>query len=76
MGVLLLHDNAPVQKARLSTTALHSWGFSKLNHQPYSQDFAPNVYFLFPKNIWGKNDEDSVSMTYAVEVHFEDKLRI
>nr|CAD45368.1 transposase [Bythograea thermydron] len=46
-GILLLHDNTPVRKARRAQAALRDCGFEQLNHPPYSPDLAPSDYFLF-----------------------------
>ena len=44
-GVLLLHDNAPVHKSRVTQAAIREC--EQLNHLPYSPDLAPSDYYLF-----------------------------
>ncbi|KAK8378519.1 hypothetical protein O3P69_011193 [Scylla paramamosain] len=44
---VLLHDNAPVHKARHVQVALRDCGFEQFNHPPCSQDLDPSDYFLF-----------------------------
>ena len=46
-GVLLLHDNAPVLKSRVTQAAIRECKFEQLNHPPYSPDLAPSDYYLF-----------------------------
>ncbi len=46
-GVLLLHNNAPVQKARAAQAALCKCEFEEFNHPHYSPDLAPSDFFLF-----------------------------
>lgn len=75
-GVLLLHDNAPVHKARVAVSAVASCGFEEINHPPYSPDLAPSDYFLFPslkKDLRGRRFEDEMSLQAAVNEHFESK---
>jgi len=45
--VVLLHDNAPVHKAKKVQTAIAECGFQEMNHPLYSPDLAPCDYFLF-----------------------------
>jgi len=45
--VVLLHDNAPVHKAKKAQAAIAECGFQEMNHPPYSADLAPCDYFLF-----------------------------
>ena len=49
VGVLLLHDNAPVHKSRVAQAAIreYMYKFEQLNHPPYSPDLAPSDYYLF-----------------------------
>lgn len=35
-GVVLLHDNAPAYKSRLSKAAITEYGFIEIDHPPYS----------------------------------------
>ncbi|KFD58243.1 hypothetical protein M514_01006 [Trichuris suis] len=42
-GILLLYDNAPVQKSSAALAAVHECGFELLSHPPYSPDLAHPV---------------------------------
>ena len=46
-GVLLLHDNTPVDKCNIVQTAIRKAGFVKLNHPVYCPDIALSDYYLF-----------------------------
>ena len=46
-GVLLLHDNAPIDKCNIVQAAIQQAGFIELNHCAYSPDIAPSDYPLF-----------------------------
>jgi [histone H3]-lysine36 N-dimethyltransferase SETMAR len=75
-GVLLLHDNAPVHKSRLSKAAVADCGFVEIDHPPYSPDLAPSDYFLFPnlkKTLRGTKFRDNDELIAAVEGHFAEK---
>lgn len=75
-GVLLLHDNAPVHKSRLSKAAVADCGFVEIEHPPYSPDLAPSDYFLFPnlkKTLRGTKFRDNDELIAAVEGHFAEK---
>ena len=62
-GVLLLHDNAPVQ-SRVAQVAIRECKFEQLNHPPNSPDLAPSDYYLFRNlkshlhgtRFWGDDD--------------------
>ena len=41
-GVLLLHDNASIDKCKIVQAAIRQAGFIELNHQAYSPDIAPS----------------------------------
>ena len=45
--VLLLHDNAPIDKCKFVQAAIRQAGFIELNHQIYSADIAPSDYDLW-----------------------------
>ena len=45
-GVLLLHDNTPVDKCNIVQTAIRQVGFIELNRCAYSLDIAPTNYHL------------------------------
>jgi len=44
---MLLHDNAPVHKAKKVQVAIAECGFQEMNHPPYSPNLALCNYFLF-----------------------------
>ena len=46
-GVLLLHDNASIDKCKIVQDAIRQAGFIELNHCAYSPDIAPSDYHLF-----------------------------
>ena len=75
-GILLMHDNAPVQKSRVALAALHKVGIDILNHSPYSPDLAPSDYYLFPKmkkELRGKKFTSDKEVKDAVLAFFSDK---
>ncbi len=75
-GVLILHDNAPVHKAKVAMTAMASCGFENIVHPPYSPDLAPSDYYLFPnlkKELRGRHFDSDESLQVAVNEHFTSK---
>ena len=46
-GMLLLHDNAPIDKCKIVQAAIRQASFIELNHCAYSPDTAPSNYHLF-----------------------------
>jgi len=46
--VLILHDNAPANRALATQKKLVYLGFQCFDHPPYSLDLAPSDYHLFP----------------------------
>lgn len=75
-GVLLLHDNAPVHKAKIAVSAMTSCSFEEIVHPPYSPDLAPSDYFLFPnlkKELRGRHFDSDKSLQAAVNEHFTGK---
>jgi histone-lysine N-methyltransferase SETMAR len=75
-GVVLLHDNAPVHKAKVSQHAIHDCQFEELNHPPYSPDMAPSDYYLFShlkKYLRGKHFESDDELMHAVTAWFDAK---
>ena len=48
-GVFLLHDNAAAHKHRYAKTFLKKEKITELEHSPYSPDFSPCDFFLFPR---------------------------
>ena len=67
-GVLLLHDNAPIDKCNIVQAAIRQAGFIELNHPAYALDIAPSNYhslsnlkkFLHDKNL---NPDDEAVIT-------------
>ena len=58
-GIELLHDNAPAHRCNLAQEYLVDENTETLSHPPYSPDFAPCNFFLFPhlkkkKSCWAK----------------------
>ena len=43
-GVLLLHDNTPIDKCKTAQAAIRQAGFIELNHRTYSPDIVPANY--------------------------------
>ena len=69
-GVLLLHDNAPVHKAKVAQDAIQQCGFEELRHPPYSPDLAPSDYYLFrhlKKHLRGTRYFDNEELQWATE---------
>ena len=66
-GVLLLHDNAPIDKCNIVQAAIRQIGFIELNHPTYSPDIAPTHShplsnlnkFLRSKNL--SSDDETVT---------------
>ena len=58
VGMLLLHDNALVDKCNIVQAAVGKADFVELNHPAYYPDIAPSDYYLFSnlkKYLRGKN---------------------
>ena len=75
-GVLILHDNAPVHKARVAQAAITECGFEQLNHPPYSPDLAPSDYFLFrnlKSHLRGNRYSNNAEIIHAVESYFDSQ---
>ena len=71
---LLLHDNAPVHKSRLTMAAIQECRFQLINHPPYSPDLAPSDYFLFGNlkhHLRGTRFGDDDDLKSAVEEYFD-----
>ena len=76
-GVLLLHDNAPVDKSRVAQTAICECKFEQINHPPYSPDLAPSDYCLFrnlKSHLRGTRFRDDDELKAATEACFEDQI--
>ena len=46
-GLMLLHDNTPIDKCNIVQAAIRQVGFIELNHPAFSPDIAPSDYHLF-----------------------------
>jgi len=78
VGVLLLHDNAPVHMSAKSQAAIRQCGFQQLNHPTYSPDLAPSDYFLFrvmKKFLRGKRFSSDKEVKEAVMTWFEEQSK-
>ena len=76
-GVLLLHDNAPVNKSRVAQAAIRECKFKQLNHAPYSPDLAPSDYYLFrnlKSHLRGTRFRDDDELKVVTEAWFEDQI--
>ena len=74
-GVLLLHDNAPIDKCKIVQAAIRQAGFIELNHPVYSPDIAPSDYHLFSnlkKFLGDKNLSSDDETVTAVEDYVTD----
>ena len=47
-GVRLLQDNAPALTSKVAMAAANKCSFEVLPHPPYSSDFYPSDFCLFP----------------------------
>ena len=77
-GVMLLHDNAPVHKARVAQAAIQQNGFEQLAHPPYSPDLAPSDYYLFrhlKSYLRGKRFTDDMELKSATETWFDEQSK-
>lgn len=73
-GVLLLHDNAPVHKARVAQAAIRDCGYEELNHPAYSPDLAPSDFYLLgnlKKHLRGTRFSDDKEVQLATEAWLE-----
>ena len=74
-GVLLLHDNALIDKCKIVQAAIRQTGFIELNHVAYSPDIAPTDYHLFSnlkKFLRLKDFSSDDEVVTAVEDYFTD----
>jgi histone-lysine N-methyltransferase SETMAR len=70
-GVLLMHDNAPAHTSQVAMAVATDCGFEILPNPPYSPDFVPSDFYLFPKlrcRRFGSNE----GVMEAVNVIFEN----
>jgi histone-lysine N-methyltransferase SETMAR len=73
LGVLLLHDNAPVHKSNIVQASIRQVGFVELNHPTYSPDIAPSDYHLFSnlkRTLRGRNFSSDDEAIAVVENYF------
>ena len=76
VGVLLLHDNAPVHKSRVAQVAIRECKFEQLNPPPYSPDLTPTDYYLFQNlksHLRGMRFRDDDKLKAAIEAWFQDQ---
>uniref|UniRef100_A0A5S6QFH1 HTH_48 domain-containing protein n=1 Tax=Trichuris muris TaxID=70415 RepID=A0A5S6QFH1_TRIMR len=74
--VLLLHDNAPAHRSKVSLAAIQKCGFGQINHPPYSPDLDPSDYFLFgnlKQHLRGTIFTDGKELQLAVEEYFNSR---
>ncbi|KFD64381.1 hypothetical protein M514_04378 [Trichuris suis] len=74
--VLLLHDNAPVHRAKVALAAIQQCGFGQIDHPPYSPDLAPSDYFLFgnlKQHLRGTVFSDDNELKSAVQDYFNSR---
>ena len=72
-GILLLQDNAPVHTAQMAM-ATERCSFVLLPHAPYSLDFVPSDFYLFPKlksYIRGRHFQSDNDANNAVSEYLE-----
>jgi len=73
--VLFHHDNAPAHTSALEKAKLVELGYELLPHPPYSPDFAPCDFFLFPnlkKSLAGQKFASNEEDVAATEAYFAD----
>ncbi|KAJ7341216.1 hypothetical protein JRQ81_005068 [Phrynocephalus forsythii] len=76
-GIRFLADNAPVHTAQASVVTAHCLGYELLQHPPYSPDFAPSDFFLFPemkKPLNGRRFDGREDVIFEVEQWFLSKV--
>ena len=73
---MLFHrDNTPAHTSAVATAKSVELGYELLPHPPYSPDFAPCAFFLFPnlkKSLAGQKFESNMEVIAATEAHFSD----
>ena len=73
--VLFHHDDAPAHTSAVATAKLVELCYELLPHLPYSPDFAPCDFFLFPnlkKSLAGQKFESNEEVIAATEAYFAD----
>ena len=74
-GMLLFHDNAPIDKCNIVQATIRQAGFIELNHCAHSPDIAPSDYHLFPnlnKFVRLKNFSSDDEAVTTVEDYLTD----
>ena len=74
--VLLLHDNAPIDKCDIVQAAIRQAGFTELNHPTYFPDIALTNYHLFSnlkKFLRLKNFSSDDEAVTTVEDYLTDR---
>ena len=77
-GVLLLHDNAPIDKCNIVQAAIRQAGFIQLNHLVYSPDIAltnshplSNLRFVRSKNFSSGDEAVTTAEDYLTNFNSE-----
>ena len=73
--VLLLHDNAPVDKCNIVQAAIRQAGFIESNHWTYSPDISPSDCYLLSnlkKFLRGKNFSSNGESITTVDDYLTD----
>lgn len=76
--IMLLHDNARPHTARLTQNKLSEFGWTTLEHPPYSPDLAPSDFHLFralEHFLRGKHFENVEEMRLSLTQFFDSKPR-
>jgi transposase len=71
--IIFHQDNAPAHKSALAMGKLRDLHYELLEHPPYSLDFAPSDFCLFPKLklfLAGQRFSSNQEATAAVEGYF------
>ena len=73
-GILVLHDDAPIQMSTIATDTVCDLKFGELCHPPYSPDLAPSDYYLFSnlkKFLRGTRFLDDSEVESTVQRYFD-----
>jgi len=76
-SMMLLHDNAPVHKAKNVPAAIAKCGFQEMNHPPYRPNLALCDYFLFrhlKQHLWGRRFSSDTDVQADVTSWLEDQV--
>uniref|UniRef100_A0A5S6Q5K0 HTH_48 domain-containing protein n=1 Tax=Trichuris muris TaxID=70415 RepID=A0A5S6Q5K0_TRIMR len=74
--VLLLHDNAPAHRSKVSLAAIQECGFGQIDHPPYNPHLDPSDYFLFgslKQHLRETISRDDKELQLAVEEYFNSR---